>query len=99
MKNNTCSIGAGQFSMLGGDCRLAFPPLSDLDEELSFSQWDDCVAGKCEDYYYRFYGGCWNYNADVNDEGYSECEEWGLVCQNPPPRKRWFNKTKQKKAA
>lgn len=37
---------------------------------------------------------CWNYNMVE----YQECEEWGLVCPNPPARKRWFNRSRMKVA-
>lgn len=102
MNNNLCLAAADQFSMLGGECRLAFPPLTDTDQSLTTYDWEDCVGGKMESKYSwcsrrvdemqrRYY---WSDDSTTDSE---ECIEYGLVCNDPPPpppRKRWFNRTR-----
>ena len=88
---SVCSIGAGQFSLLGGQVQRAFPPLSDLDETMSSLDWEDYVVGEI--------GDTWGFDWCPRHRSWfdgpaDECEEYGLVCPTPPPRKRWFNRTK-----
>jgi hypothetical protein len=89
---NICSVGASQFIMLGGEVQRAFPPLSDLDETMTSHGWEDYVAGAVDD----GYGFDWCPRPrSWFDGSFDECEEWGLVCPNPPARKHWFNRTKK----
>jgi hypothetical protein len=91
MNNNVCSVGASQFAMLGGEVQRAFPALSDLDKTMTSHDWDDYVAGGIDD--------AWGFDwcprhRSWFDGTWDECQEYGLVCPNPPPRKRWFNRTR-----